>query len=140
MSDFPYEDIVNLPHYVSARRAPMSLGNRAAQLAPFAALTGHDAAIAETARATSRPVDLSVDQYQMLSRKLAYALSFAERPVISITYFRPDRRKSGGAYVTVRGSVKKVEEAFNLITLTDNREIPLDAISDLQGEIFADLE
>ncbi|MDE5608084.1 MAG: hypothetical protein K2I64_04025 [Muribaculaceae bacterium] len=140
MSDFPYEDIVNLPHYVSACRKPMTMENRAAQFAPFAALTGHDAAIAETARITSSPLDLSSDQCRTLSRRLAYALSFDDRPVIAITYFRPDSRKSGGAYVTVTGSVKKVEEPLDLLTLTDNTEIPLSAISDIQGDIFDDFE
>lgn len=112
---------------------------RAAQFAPFAALTGHDAAIAETARRTYSQLDLSADELQVLSQKIAYALSFAERPQLSITYFQPDSRKSGGAYVTVHGSIKKVEECFNLLTLTDGTEIPLDAISDISGEIFNDL-
>ncbi len=140
MSYFPYNDIVNLPHYVSSKRQQMSLANRAAQFAPFAALTGHDAAIAETARTTSNRLDQSAEQLQELSRKLAYALSFADRPMLSITFFQPDSRKSGGEYITVQGAVKKVEECFNLLTLTDNTEIPLDAISDIQGEIFNDLE
>ncbi|MCM1139958.1 MAG: hypothetical protein NC453_15435 [Muribaculum sp.] len=136
----PYDDIINLPHYVSSKRKPMSMDARAAQFAPFAALTGHDAAIAETARTTSTRLDLSADELQVLSQKIAYALSFAERPLLSITYFQPDSRKSGGAYVTVQGSIKKVEECFNLLTLTDNTEIPLDTISDITGEIFNDLE
>lgn len=136
----PYEDIINLPHYVSTKRKQMSMEARAAQFAPFAALTGHDAAIAETARRTSSQLDLSADELQVLSQKIAYALSFAERPQLSITYFQPDSRKSGGAYVTAHGSIKKVEECFNLLTLTDGTEIPLDGISDISGEIFNDLE
>lgn len=140
MSDFPYNDIVNLPHYVSSKRKQMAMDNRAAQFAPFAALIGHDAAIAETARITSNRLDQSAEQLQELSRKLAYALSFADRPILSITFFKPDSRKSGGEYITVQGAIKKVEECFNLLTLTDNSEIPLDAISDIQGEIFNDLE
>ena len=140
MSDFPYEDIVNLPHHVSARHPQMSLENRAAQFAPFAALTGHDAALAETARITSSRVDLSADQYQTLSRRLAYALSFADHPEIRITYFRPDGRKEGGAYVTVTGAVKKVEPSYDQLTLTDNTEIPLSAITDIRGTIFDGLD
>lgn len=135
----PYEDIINLQHYVSNKRKQMSMMARAAQFAPFAALTGHSAAIAETARRTSSKLDLSADELQVLSQKIAYALSFAERPQLSITYFQPDSRKSGGAYVTVRGSIKKVEECYNLLTLTNGTEIPLDAISDVSGEIFNDL-
>lgn len=136
----PYDDIINLPHYVSKTRKQMSMDARAAQFAPFAALTGHDAAIAETARTTSSQLDMSTDQLQVLSQKISFALSFANRPHLSITYFQPDSRKSGGAYVTVQGSIKKVEECFNLLTLTDGTEIPLDAISDLSGEIFNDLD
>lgn len=135
-----YDDIINLPHYVSRTRKPMSMDARAAQFAPFAALTGHDAAIAETARTTSSQLDLSAEELQTLSRKIGYALSFAEHPQLSITYFQPDSRKSGGTYITVQGSIKKVEECFNLLTLTDGTEIPLDAIFDISGEIFNDLE
>lgn len=135
----PYEDIINLPHYVSTKRKQMSMEARAAQFAPFAALTGHDAAIAETARRTSSQLDFSADELQVLSQKIAYALSFAERPQLSITYFQPDSRKPGGHYFTVLGSIKKIEECFNLLTLTDGTEIPLDAISDISGEIFNDM-
>lgn len=140
MNDFPYDDIINLPHYVSATRRPMSMESRAAQFAPFAALTGHDAAIAETARLTTARSEQSAEQLMELSRKLAYALSMPERQQLTITYFRPDSRKEGGAYVSVRGAVKRVEECFNLLTLTDGTEIPLDAVSDISGEIFNDID
>ncbi len=135
----PYDDIINLPHHVSDKRKPMSMEARAAQFAPFAALTGHDAAIAETARATSSRRGMSADELRTLSRKIAYVLSIAERPQLSITYFQPDNRKSGGAYVTVHGSIKRVEECFNLLILSDDTEIPLDAVSDISGDIFRDL-
>ncbi|WP_305295207.1 hypothetical protein [Paramuribaculum intestinale] len=85
-------------------------------------------------------LDQSAEQLQELSRKLAYALSFAYRPTLSITLFQPDSRKTGGEYITVQGAVKKVEDCFNLLTLTDKTEIPLDAISDIQSEIFNDIE
>lgn len=140
MNDFPYDDIINLPHHVSATRRPMSMESRAAQFAPFAALTGHDAAIAETARITTARSEQSAEQLMELSRKLAYALSMPERQQLTITYFRPDSRKEGGAYVSVRGAVKRVEECFNLLTLTDGTEIPLDAVSDISGEIFNDID
>lgn len=136
----PYDDIIDLPHHVSATRKPMPMENRAAQFAPFAALTGHSDAISETARTTTRQIDRSAEELEELSRKLAYALSFAEPPVLTITYFRPDGRKSGGSYVTITGSVKKIEPCFNLLTMTDHREIPLDAISDITGPIFNDLQ
>lgn len=135
-----YDDIINLPYNGVRDHPHMPMEARAAQFAPFAALTGHDAAIAETARITSSKINLSADQLHVLSQKISYALSFAERPELEITYFRPDSRKSGGAYSTIRGTIKKVEECFNLLTLADNTRIPLDAISDITGEIFNDLE
>ena len=135
----PYDDIINLPHYVSDRRRQMPMEARAAQFAPFAALSGYGDAVAETARTTSAKLDLSDDEKQELSRKIAYALSFADRPMMAITYFRPDCSKRGGEYVTVYGHVKKVEECINLLTLTDGTGIALDAVSDISGEIFEDL-
>lgn len=137
---FPYEDIVNLPHPERKTHPRMSMANRAAQFAPFAALTGHDKAIAETARQTSAHAELSADQLQGLSRKLNYAMSFAEHPVLDITYFKPDEHKTGGSYVTIRGSIKNVKEVYNLLTLVDGTTIPLNAISDLQSEIFNNID
>lgn len=134
----PYDDIINLPYH--GQPDAMSLANRAAQFAPFAALTGHDAAIAETARTTSTRLEQSLDWLRELSRRLAYAMSFADAPVLKITYFQPDSRKAGGSYVTVTGSIRKVEQCFNLLTLADNTEIPLDAIAAIEGEIFNDLD
>lgn len=113
----------------------MPMQARAAQFAPFAALTGHDAAIAETARTTSPHIEPSADRQQTLSRKIALTLSAADSPQISITYFRPDNRKIGGEYVTVRGSVKKVEEYLNHLILSDRTEIPLDCITDISSTI-----
>ena len=129
--DFPYEDIVNLPHPQSGRHTQMPLESRAAQFAPFAALTGHSDAIAETARRTATFTELSTDQQLDLSRRLTYALSFPDPPSITITYFRPDARKDGGAYITVTGTIKKLEPDYNLLTLTDGTQIPLTAITAL---------
>lgn len=142
------------------KHARMSMDARAAQFAPFAALTGYNDAIDETARTTSAQVNLSSDEQHTLSKKLAYVLSFVQRPLISITFFRPDNMKSGGAYVTVHGTVKKVEECINILTFipaTSNGltiaestagilpsrkeiEISLDAIADISGDIFDDME
>ena len=105
--DFPHEDIVNLPHPQSGRHTQMPLESRAAQFAPFAALTGHSDAIADTARRTDTFTELSTDQQLDLSRRLTYALSFPDPPSITITYFRPDARKDGGAYITVTVTTPK---------------------------------
>lgn len=138
--DFPYEDIVNLPHPQSGRHPQMPLESRAAQFAPFAALTGHGDAIAETARHTDAYTELSPDQQLDLSRRLTYALSLPDPPVLDITYFRPDAHKDGGAYITVTGTIKKLEPAYNLLTLTDGTKIPLTAITVLRLHHTPDLD
>lgn len=135
----PYDDIIDLPHLVSAKRKRMSYENRAAQFAPFAALSGYDSAISETSRITSGRVDLSPERQQELSRKLNYVLSLPKRPAVSITFFSPDRRKSGGMYVSITGNIKKVELCYRLLILTDGTEINLDDIYDISGDIFDDI-
>ncbi len=96
----PYDDIINLPHHVSERHPQMSMYNRAAQFAPFAALTGHDSAITEAARLTEAEEELSESDAEVLNRKLAYLQSLDEKPTISVTYFVPDDKKEGGSYHT----------------------------------------
>lgn len=130
MSD--YDDIINLPRHVSAKRKPMSMMNRAAQFAPFAALTGHSEAIDETARFTSARQHLSDEHLSLLSRKLAYALSQASgAPVLTFKCFVPDRLKSGGEYVEIQGSIKRLDEYSRSLHLHDGTEIPLDDIADI---------
>lgn len=132
----PYDDIIHLPHHVSKRHPQMSLYNRAAQFAPFAALTGHDAAIEETARLTDVQQELTQGERDVLNRKMNYLLHTDGIPVVEITYFQPDKRKAGGAYRTVSGTVKKVDDAAGAVVLTDGTIIPLDAVSDIKGEVF----
>ena len=103
-----YDDIIDLPHHVSATRTRMSMIERAAQFSPFAALTGYDAAIKETWRLTDQRIELSEECRAALDRKQMLLLDhIGDRPEISITYFVPDERKNGGTYVTVTGKVKK---------------------------------
>lgn len=102
-----YDDIIELPHY-EPRHKRMTLENRAAQFAPFAALTGHGAAIEETARLTDRLTELSEDEHIRLSRILKYA--YEKHATVTITYFQPDRLKSGGKYDKISGEIKKIDE------------------------------
>ena len=101
----PYDDIINLPHHVSERHPQMSMYNRAAQFAPFAALTGHDSAITEAARLTEAEEELSESDAEVLNRKLAYLQSLDEKPTISVTYFVRDCQecRAGQRGSTVRG-------------------------------------
>ena len=136
-----YDDIIDLPHHVSATRPRMSMIDRASQFSPFAALTGYDAAIKETGRLTDERIELSEESRIVLDRKQQLLLdNLADRPEVSVTYFVPDERKSGGAYVTVTGQVKKVDEFERLLILTDGTKIPLDEILDMEGELFKQID
>ena len=135
-----YDDIIDLPHHVSATRPRMSMIDRAAQFSPFAALTGYDAAIKETGRLTDERIELSEESRAVLGRKQQLLLdNLADHPEVSVTFFVPDERKAGGAYVTVTGRVKKVDEFGRLLVLTDGTKIPLDEILDMESELFRSL-
>ncbi|SFP41384.1 hypothetical protein SAMN05216343_10742 [Oscillibacter sp. PC13] len=132
-----YEEIINLPHHVSKTRPQMSMLDRAAQFSPFAALTGYDAAIKETGRLTDEKIELGEEAKAVLDRKQAYLMEMiGEQPEISITYFLPDTRKSGGAYVTITGNLKRFDEYERLLILTDGRKIPMDDIADIECDLF----
>lgn len=132
-----YDDIIGLPHHVSATRPRMSMIDRAAQFSPFQALTGYGAAIQETGRLTDRKIELSEDERIVLDMKQQILLdNIRERPDVSITYFIPDERKAGGSYVTVTGNVKKIDDYQRLLILTDRAQIPLDEIVDIESELF----
>lgn len=132
-----YEDIINLPHHVSKTRPQMSMPDRAAQFSPFAALTGYDAAINETGRLTDERTDLGEETKAMLDMKQHYLLEvISDQPEITVTYFVPDERKAGGAYVTVTGNLKRIDEYERLLILTNGKKIPMDEIADVESDIF----
>lgn len=133
-----YDDIINLPHHVSKTRKPMSMVNRAAQFAPFAALSGHDAAIAETARLTIEKPELSMDELNKLSRRLVYATK--RELEVRITYFHPDALKLGGSTIEVEGRIRTVDQLANQIVLTNHLTIPLDHIIRIENDQFDILE
>lgn len=134
---FLYEDIINLPHHELTTRQRMPRINRAASFAPFAALTGYDDAVKETARLTSERIELDEGTKEILNDKLRIALDKAdEQPEISITYFLPDTRKSGGAYVTVKAVIKRIDEYERLVIFTDKSTIPIDDIYEIEGDIY----
>lgn len=132
-----YDDIIHLPHHVSETHPRMSLYDRAAQFSPFAALTGHGAAIRETARLTQSKVELSEDSRKILDEKMNLLMEWVgkgRRPAVSITYFQPDGKKMGGEYVTVEGRVRKVREYERRIVLEDGREIPMEEVMEIDGD------
>lgn len=134
-----YEDIIDLPPHVSRKRPKMSIMNRAAQFAPFAALTGHEAAVKETARQTQEKIQL--DQYikDGLNNKLQIIDDqLKEHPEIEITYFQPDQKKDGGVYTTSIGIVKKIDKYEKLVVMEEGTTIYLDHIIKIEGDIFAE--
>ncbi len=127
-----YDDIINLPHPTSARHPRMSLYDRAAQFAPFAALTGHDAAIEETARLTDEKPELSEDTVARLNEKLNLIMENAgTEQVVTITFFVPDESKSGGACVTHSGVVQKIDECEHTVIMADKTVIPMKQICEI---------
>lgn len=130
-----YDDIIGLPHHVSPTRKRMSLENRAAQFSPFAALTGYDAAVAEAGRWTDGRLELDETQIQRISDALrALRASLPDSPTVTLRYFIPDERKSGGAYRIVTGRVRRADSETGLLTLTDGTVIPFDDIYSLELE------
>ena len=127
IDEHQYDDIIDLPHHVSPRHPQMPPADRAAQFSPFAALTGHEAAIKETARLTEAFAELDEDRKEELDEQLRLMKeNQSQTPEIEVTCFRPDRQKAGGAYETVRGRVKKVDEYSRRVLLTDGTIIPVE--------------
>lgn len=133
-----YGDIIRMPHHVSQKHPQMALSDRAAQFSPFAALTGYEAALKETARLTTSRITLSEDEQAALNERLQIAASqSAQGAELSITYFVPDKLKDGGAYVTVTGTLKKIDELERTIWFTNGAKIPIDEIAQIEGRIFS---
>ena len=115
-----YEDIIGLPHHVSASHPQMSPEDRAAQFSPFAALTGYEDAIDESARLTEDYIELDENSRELLDEKIHELCGSAEsRKEIAITYFRKDERKAGGTYVTITGRIKRIDGERHEIVLVD---------------------
>ena len=137
---FPYEDIVDLPHHISKKHPQPTMADRAARFAPFAAITGYEEMVLEEARVTDERIEMDESSKAALNEKLNMILEFIdEQPEVSITYFEPDKRKAGGAYVTVTGTVKRIDEYEHLVIMTDGKKINIDEIYNLQSELFYSL-
>lgn len=139
-TDHKYDDIIYLPHHVSATRPSMAMIDRAAQFSPFAALTGYDEAVKETARLTDERMELDESVKIELDEKLRLVQEhISDLPQIRITFFRPDERKKGGSYQSVTGSVKKIDPYEKCVILQDRTKIRVDEIVQIEGEIFENL-
>ena len=132
-----YDDIIHLPHHVSKTHLQISMEDRAAQFSPFAALTGYDAAIAETARLTDQRVELDEYERQTLNEKLQFISEhLKDHPKVSITYFLPDAWKAGGEYVTVTGNIKKLDDYEHRIVLMDGSRILMEDVTMIDMDLL----
>lgn len=137
----PYEELLRMPHHVSANHPPMSMHDRAAQFAPFSALTGYGEAVAETARLTEERGERSEEEAAQLDRRLRLLRArLAERPLLQIEFFVPDSSKSGGRYELLSGAVAKIADAERTLILEDGTEIKLDMVRSLSGALFDALD
>lgn len=130
--DDNYNDIIELPHHTSPVRDRMSMINRAAQFSPFAALTGYDEAVKETARVTKEKIELDENVKVMLDEKLqTIAEHLDEHLEVTILYFQPDMKKTGGEYVKITGTVKKIDQFERNIRMMDGTKISIDEIYEI---------
>ena len=136
-----YADIIDLPHHQSDTRPKMSNYDRAAQFSPFAALTGHAESIKETARLTDEYSEQSEEMKAIMNEKILFLMEQLEnQPEITITFFKPDEKKQGGAYITITGVVKKIKTYERQIQMTTGDLIPIDMIFGIDGEIFSRID
>jgi len=128
-----YDDIIDLPHHVSSTRPRMPMIDRAAQFQPFRALTGYEDAVRETARLTDRRMELTEEEKARLDAALQRLMdSISSRPQVSVTWFQPDKRKAGGAYVTTTGRLKKIDDLEGVLILLGGERIVIEDILDIQ--------
>ena len=135
-----YDNILRLPHPTSAKHPRMPVSERAAIFSPFAALSGHAGAIAETARLTDQRIELDEDTRAELDRRQTVLLEhIAEQPEVTVTWFQPDERKDGGAYVTTVDRAKKIDEFKRILSMVGGQEIVLDDIVQIESQLLYDL-
>lgn len=136
-----YDDIINLPHHESTKHPKMPALDRAAQFLPFAALSGHDAAVRETARLTDSRAELDEIRKEELDVHLQLLREqLVQKPQVSITYFVPDARKDGGTYFTITGIIRKIEETLHQVIMENGTVIPVSDIYGIESTILDDAQ
>ena len=137
---FPYEDIVNLPRPISKKHPQPTMPERAARFAPFAAISDYEEMVLEEARVTEERITLDENALTLLNEKLNILQENSDKThEIKITYFEPDKKKSGGTYITRRGTVKKIDSYAKFLIMGNDKKIPLENICDLESELFFSL-
>lgn len=136
-----YDDIIHLPHPTSPKHPRMPISDRAAQFSPFAALTGHEAAVKETARLTDRKIERDESEKAVIDAKLQMISEQVNtQPVVTIIYFVPDEKKAGGAYLTKTGAVRRINEYEKTIEFANRTSVAIEEIVEISGEFFPDVE
>lgn len=137
---FPYEDIVNLPRHISKIHPQATMADRAARFSPFAAISGYDDMVKEAARVTEERIDITDATKELLNEKLNMIIEFLdEEPEVTITYFEPDKKKDGGAYMSITGTVKRIDEYERIVLMTDEKRIKIDEIYAIESDLFYSL-
>ena len=140
-NDYKYNDIINLPHHVSKKHPQLSKASYAAQFSPFAALTGYEGIVSEAARFTNERVELGDKEKDILNAKLQIiGEHIKEHPELELTYFQKDKKKTGGAYLKKTAQIKRIDDLERIMYFMDGTNLPMDDITDMQGEIFGVLE
>lgn len=141
MNDSNYDDIINLPHHISSVHPQMSRESRAAQFAPFSALSGYSDSIKEVSRLTDNRIEIDEGLKQVLNSRLKMIIqNIKDRPLVTFTYFVYDSKKEGGKYISVTEKVKKVDTTMGYVLLADKSEIPINEIIGISGKLFGELE
>ena len=138
---FPYEDIINLPRPVSKKHPQPPLSERAARFAPFAAITGYEEMVLEEARITEEKIELDECALILLDKKLNIIQKhLSQSPEITVTYFVPDKKKTGGAYHTITGIVKRIDPYQKILILQNDEKIQIEDIYNLKSDSFHTLD
>lgn len=136
-----YEDIIDIPHHTSSKHPRMTIEARSAQFAPFSALTGYNEAVKETARVTEEKIEIDDGLKIVINNKLQIINNnIKDNPKVSITYFIKDKNKEGGEYITIIGTIKKLDSIKELVILEDKTIIPIKDIINITSSLFSSLE
>ena len=137
---FPYEDIVNLPRHISKVHPQATMADRAARFSPFAAISGYEDMVKEAARVTEERIDITDATKELLNEKLNMIIEFLdEEPEVTITYFEPDKKKDGGAYISITGTVKRIDEYERFVLMSDDKKIRIEEIYAIESDLFYSL-
>ncbi len=138
--DYRYRDILTYPRPHFSKRALMRAGDRAAQFSPFAALTGYEDAVRETARLTEPFTETDESVRETINAKLIFlSVRLMESPSVTMKLFQPDTRKSGGSYIYVTGCIRQIDPNAQFILLTDGQRIPMEHLREIESDCFSDI-